>query len=210
MVFTPAAAGIRKSINVQESDRLASALEQELVTPRTGDKTGFDKAYKMIIGSNTAAKAILVYQYRGDLKSSARADGTSQPLSNIQGKSPGSEYVVIPMARAMDDPLINEDLTAIEGSVFLVKCTQLVFAAPAQGTGLVLGTPGQIKDPKDITGAGPAIANSDLYPEAVVAFAADFHMLPSKAPSFFSGGAFAAAFSKAKNPVFSRNLAVRR
>ena len=33
IVFAPAAAGIRKSINVQEADRLASTLEQELVTP---------------------------------------------------------------------------------------------------------------------------------------------------------------------------------
>ena len=38
IVFAPAAAGIRKSINVQEADRLASSLEQELVTLRTGDQ----------------------------------------------------------------------------------------------------------------------------------------------------------------------------
>ncbi len=51
VVFAPAADGIRKSINVQQADRMASALEQELVTlaqrlKTTADiKTGFDKAF---------------------------------------------------------------------------------------------------------------------------------------------------------------------
>src|SRR6186997_3210493 len=69
VVFTPAAEGIRKSINVQQADRLASALEQELVTLH--DKsypTGFDKSYEWIKDSDKAASALMVYQYRGQIQ----------------------------------------------------------------------------------------------------------------------------------------------
>jgi prepilin-type N-terminal cleavage/methylation domain-containing protein len=51
-VFGPATTGLRKAISVQEADRLAAALERELVTLRPGTssdyKTGFDKAYQWI------------------------------------------------------------------------------------------------------------------------------------------------------------------
>jgi hypothetical protein len=95
-------------------------------------------------------------------------------------------------------------VAAVEGSVYLVKCTQLIFSTTA-GEGLVLGTPGIIKDPK----AGASSASSDAYPEAVVAFSADFYQMPSKSGGYFSG-AFKAKFADFKNPMFSRNLAVRR
>ena len=56
IVFAPAAAGIKNSVNLQAADRLASTLEQELVTLRKGQKddddkefaTGFDKAFDWI------------------------------------------------------------------------------------------------------------------------------------------------------------------
>jgi prepilin-type N-terminal cleavage/methylation domain-containing protein len=213
VVFAPAAAGIRQSINVQQADRLASALEQELVTFRKGDEsglpnktnyTGFDKAFDWILDSSKNSDAILVYQYRGQL-SGYRADGTPEPETNVQNKLPGENYVVVPMARRKSDPRFNDDLKAIEGSVYLVKCTQLVFGSGSAG--LTLGKPGEIKDPK---GSGGAVDNADDYPEAVVAFAAEFHMLPSKAESYFNGAAFTKRFNEAKNPVFTRNLAVRR
>ena len=103
-VFAPAAAGIRKSLNVQEADRLASTLEQELVTLRSGTgsasiKTGFAKAFEWIRKSNTAGDAILVYQYRARLSKALRPDGTPEPEPIIKGKLPGKDYVLIPMVR---------------------------------------------------------------------------------------------------------------
>lgn len=209
VVFAPAAAGIRKSINVQEADRLASTIEQELVTARAGEtfKTGFEKAFSWIQGSNSATDAILVYQYRGRLGGTARNDGTPEPVPSIQGKLPGEDYVVMPMARRSSDTKFKDDLAAVEGGVYLVKCTQLVFSTAAGG-GLVLGTAGKIADPKGAAATG--VANADSYPEAVIAFSADFYTLSSKSPSFFSGAPFTTAFGKAKSPVFTRNLAVRR
>lgn len=209
IVFAPAAAGIRKAINVQEADRLASTLEQELVTLRTGDpeKTGFEKAYNRILNSNRAdspSDALLVYQYRGNPTSTPRPDGTLEPVATVSDKMPGKDYIVQTMVRRKNDSNFTTDLPAIEGGIYLVKCTQLVF----QGGELILGKPGEIVDPK---GAGGSGTGADGYPEAVIAFAADFYTLPAKAPGFFaSGGKFDTIFKNAKKPVFTRNLAVRR
>ena len=210
IVFAPAAAGIRKSISVQEADRLASTLEQELVTYRDGQsvsgsgKTGFAKAYAWIEKSNTEADSLLIYQYRGSL-TNVRSDGTPEPVVSIKNKVPGKDYVVQSMVRRKSDPNFNGpngDLAAVEGGVYLVKCTQLVF----EGGELKPGTAGTIKDPK---GTGTPATSADDYPEAVIAFSADFYTLPSKSPGYFSS-AFSKTFTAAKNPVFTRNLAVRR
>ena len=207
VVFTPAAEGIRKSINIQQADRLASTLEQELVTlraPEVGSlKTGFNKSFEWIKNSNNQANALLVYQYRGEVAGAARPDGTPRPVIGTSDKLPGKDYIVVPMVRRKSDRNFTDDLKAVEGAVYLVKCTQLVFNSGE----LRLGTPGTIKDPKD---GGVATATSDLYPEAVIAFAADFHQLPAKTEAYFSGTAFTTRFTNAKNPVFTRNLAVRR
>lgn len=203
IVFAPAAAGIRRAINVQEADRLASTLEQELVTLRTGEteKTGFEKAFNRIQKSNTEADALLVYQYRGSL-SQTRADGTPEPVATVNDKMPGKDYVVQTMVRRRSDSNFTADLPAVEGGVYLVKCTQLVF----DNGELKPGTAGTIRDPKP---SGGNAATADDYPEAVIAFSADFYTLPAKSASYFSSG-FSKSFLAAKNPVFTRNLAVRR
>jgi len=212
MVFAPAAAGIRKALNVQEADRLASTLEQELVTLRSGPssatmQTGFAKAFEWIRKSNTAEDAILVYQYRGKFSKPLRPDGTPEPELNIKDQLPGKDYVLQTMARRKSDPKFLEDLKAVEGGVYLVKCTQLVFSKGQ----LTPGTPGSIADPKGTGGTGGNVASADVYPEAVIAFSADFFALPARTASFFgSGGGFDKTFTAVKKPVFTRNLAVRR
>lgn len=214
IVFAPAAAGIKKSINAQEADRLASTLEQELVTSRGSDpKPGFNKAFEWLRDSNTsnADTALLVYQYRGSL-SSTRTDGTPEPVSDASGKRPGVDYSVISMVRRKSDTLFTADMTALEGGVYVAKCKQLVFDSSGQ---LIAGTAGQIKNPKpNSTPPDPAyqagpFANPDLYPEAVIAFSAEFYSVPGKRSGYFTS-AFATAFPNLKNPVFTRNLAVRR
>ena len=92
VVFAPAAEGIRKSINVQQADRLASALEQELSTIRgtnSGYTTGFDKSFEWIKDSNSVGTALLVYQYRADHAATPRADGTPAPHPQLRDKLPG-------------------------------------------------------------------------------------------------------------------------
>lgn len=210
VVFAPAAEGIRKSINVQQADRMASSLEQELVTLRVGEetadiKTGFSKSFDWIKKSNTATDALFAYQYRGKV-SVLRTDGTREPEPSLSGKTPGQDYVVVPMVRRRSDPKFLEDLEAIEGSVYLVKCTQLVFDITAKQ--LKAGTAGMIIDPKG-TAAAP-VATPDAYPEAVIAFTSEFYLMPAKSASYLTGTAFTTKFPTLKSPVFSRNLAVRR
>lgn len=223
VVFAPAADGIRKSIDIQQADRLASTLERELVTPRQGEKTfsvvqeplvfatGFEKAFFCIRNSAQDTAALLVYQYRGST-SSLREDKTPTPVESAQGIA-GTNYVVVPMVRRRSDPILNADLAAVEGAVYLVKCTQLVFDAGA----LTLSTtPEEIKNPKpNSTPPDPAYKSgpftlSNDYPEAVIAFSAEFHQLPSRSSDYISGKAFTDKFGNVKNPVFTRNLAVRR
>lgn len=205
IVFAPAAAGIRKAINVQEADRLASTVEQEMATLRKGvtEKTGFELAFNRIQKSNSANEALLVYQYRGSLNN-LRPDGTPEPVVNVRNSLPGEDYIVQTMLRSKSDALFKKDLEAVEGGVYLVKCTQLVFDK-AKGE-LKLGTPGKIEDPKN---PGTAANTSDDYPDAVIAFTAEFFNLPAKSAGYFDSG-FTNSFTKLKNPVFTRNLAVRR
>lgn len=225
VVFTPAAEGIRKSINVQQADRMASAVEQELVTLRKGEAsnvivTGFDKSFDWIRGSDTANTALMVYQYRGQIGGTPRTDGTPDPVVDLEGKLPGKDYTVIPVTRRKNDTNFTKDLKAIEGPVYLVKCTQLVFGAlpsPATGNGLIAGKLGEIKNPKPKPtpdtvppyDPGP-FTQAANYPEAVIAFSADFYQMPAKTDAYFNSAAFTSKFTTLKNPVFSRNLAVRR
>ncbi|MDP4624605.1 MAG: prepilin-type N-terminal cleavage/methylation domain-containing protein [Akkermansiaceae bacterium] len=212
-VFTPAVQGIRRSIDAQQADRLASTLEQELVTLRSGEEelpnitTGFDKAFDWIINGDDPSQAILVYQYRGST-SSMRDDGTPEPQVAIDGQ-PGDTYTVQTMARRLDDPLFYDDndgdIKAIEGRIFFVKPEQLVF------TGGQLTTDGAGKlQFLDSGGSLVEVTASDDYLDAVIAFSAEFHSVPSKSRAYLQGSSFETLFQNAKNPVFTRNLAVRR
>lgn len=220
VVFTPAADGIRKSINVQQADRLASTLENELVTLRDGEKvgdvkTGFDKAFDRISKSSaTAADGLVVYQYRAKKNSKRRTDGTPEPLGDDDNKNkvPGENYTVVSVMRKFMGDDFKKDLPAIEGSIYLVKCTQLVFT----GGELKPGKPGEIKNPAPEPStptipayqAGP-FTKADDFPDAVIAFTADFYMLPAKSQGYFDN-TLPTKFAGLNKPVFSRNLAVRR
>lgn len=211
-VFTPAAQGIRRSISSQQADRLSSTLTLELTTLRSGQPlaapatTGFEKAFEWLRNGNAPATAIFVYQYRGDPANIRTDDGTPMPVASIADKEPGIGYIVQSMARRVGDPKLADDLGAIEGSVFFVKPTQLIY----QGNQMVLGTPGTISYPD--AGAPVPAGTAAAYQDAVIAFSAEFHSVPSKAFAYLNNStSFQARFNDAnKRPVFTRNLAVRR
>ena len=209
-VFGPATSGLRRAISVQEADRLAAALERELVTVRPGSSsgtnysTGFDKAYEWIKSSPTKGTEIMLYQYRGD-PTQMRSDGTMEPFTRVGGVA-GKDFIVQPAVRQRDDEQLLEDLKALDGRIFSVKLTQLVFS----GGQLTRGTSGEITDPTpddgDPAGSG---SGSNSYPEAVIAFAAEFFIIPNSSPEYVKpDGKFNLATMT--KPVFTRNLAVRR
>lgn len=219
VVFAPAAEGIRKSISVQQADRLASTLEQELVNLRKGEEasgtivTGFDKAYKLIEGAmdkSKNAELIFVYQYRGDLKN-LRDDGTYKPYVNASEGRSGIDYIVVSMARRRiklgggPDDFLKEDLTALEGRVFVVKTKQLVFS----GGQLIESTKDKIEDPSPGEPLLTGTSASGKYPEAVISFSAEFYSLPTNSYNYVKTGGPLDP-TKLKNPIFTRSLAVLR
>lgn len=212
-VFAPAADGIRRAISAQEADRLAYTLEKELVTLRDGAgstsdyATGFEKAYEWIQDSNDSsgggAEPLLLYQYRGN-PNQIRQDGTMAPYKSGGDDVgvAGQDYVVQSMMRRRSDSQLREDLESLEGRVYLAKLTQLVFS----GGELQLGTPGTITDPTPGDGDTGG-SDAESYPEAVIAFAAEFYQVPNTAPDYIIQ-----TFepSEMRRPLFTRNLAVRR
>lgn len=209
-VFTPAAAGVRRAIAIQDADRLASALEQELTTLRQDDRTnnvttGFDKAFTWLQGAETPNTALLLYRYRGST-TSLRADGTPEPVKLVNQKLPGQDYVIQTILRRKNDTArLREELAALEGSIYVVRATQWI--QDANASALRPGTPGQIQDPQ----GGQVSASPSQYPAASISFAADFYVIPSKSYSFLESN-FQTFFPRIRNqkPMFSRNVAVRR
>lgn len=215
VVFAPAAAGIRKAINTQEASRLVTTVEQELVTIRGTQQvadypTGFDKAFDYIKNSsgNDGGLGLVVYKYRASL-SQIREDGTAEPVVETEGLIPGEDFVIQTMMRRKDDAALEEDIPAMEGAVYLVMCTQLILENNGGELAMEPGTPGEIKDPVP---PNSTVTTSDLYLHAVISFVADFHALPSRSEGFFANR-FESTYLRLKEegqPVFSRNLAVRR
>ena len=217
IVFAPAAKGIKDSINSKSAARLVNTLEQELVSLRgttqtTLYSTGFDKAFEFIKDSatNNPDNAILVYKYRASLSTNRSSDGTPSPVGSVDGLAPGEDYVVRNMMRRKGDSEFAVDIPAIEGPVYVVKCTQLVHNATGE---LVSGSAGQIFNGDDpLTTADESLQQaltSAEYNRAVIAFVADFYSLPARGTGFFDTQ-FDALFNELTRPSFSRNLAVRR
>jgi prepilin-type N-terminal cleavage/methylation domain-containing protein len=207
-VFGPATSGLRKAISIQEADRLSAALERELVTLRPGGnagayRTGFEKAYEWIKSAPDPGSAVLLYQYRGN-PSQLRPDGSMEPYIDNAGVA-GRDFIVQPAVRRRDDLLLLEDLAALDGRIFTVKLTQLVF----NGGELSRGTVGEIADPTPGDGDAAGGVGADGYPEAVIAFAAEFFIVPNSSTDYVKpGGRFDP--TKLTRPIFTRNLAVRR
>jgi prepilin-type N-terminal cleavage/methylation domain-containing protein len=206
-VFGPATTGLRKAISVQEADRLAAALERELVMLRPGGtedyKTGFDKAYEWIEKVSSGSETVMLYQYRGQ-PNSLRQDGTMEPYTAGGGVA-GKDFVVQPMVRKRTDPLLLEDLKSLDGRIFAAKLTQLEF----NGGQLKKREGGGINPDPNNTGESLGGTGSDAYVEAVIAFAAEFFIVPNSSVDYVKpGGKFNP--ENLTKPIFTRNLAVRR
>lgn len=215
IVFTPAAAGIRASINSEKSRRLVATLEQELVTLRGENQksefaTGFNKAFEYIkrSGGQSASPddALLVYKYRASL-SSTRTDGTPEPVDTVEDNIAGRDYVMQNMLRRKSDNQFLVDLPAVEGPIYLVKCTQLVLTIDDDEDMMTLGVPGEIYQ---MGPDAPVCPDAQSYEESVITFVADFYEIPTKSVSFFSSETFENIVKTEGKPLFTRNLSVRR
>ena len=206
-VFGPATSGIRRAISVQDADRLASALEHELATLREDEipefETSFEKAFDWISSSTSLSDAIILFNYRGD--PSQTLNGSLQPFTGSLG-TPGQDYLVQSAVRKLgDDSDLEEFLSAVEGRSFAVRMVQLVTSEdgsqePSTGGGIV-------------NLDGSSVSDADSYEEAAIAFQAEFYILPANnftylnGPLAQGGDDFSGTLG---NPIFTRNMAVRR
>lgn len=219
--FGPAVQGLRKAVSAKEANRLATTLESELSILRAGDEAGdyttaFEKAYEWIKKSGTSNKddIVLLYQYRG-LPGSQNDDGTLKPLELPRDKDldvPGQDYVLQSVVRRLSDDKTVKELApgVVEGRVFYVRMKQLIFK---NGELVLTDSPGDIIDP---TEPRDSTSNHEDYPEAVIAFQAEFYVLKSSIYAYVNR-AFTLDDANADGhpdatgkPVFTRNMAVRR
>jgi type II secretory pathway pseudopilin PulG len=205
-VFGPAARTIKKTLSTDEASRLQATLELELRTVREGRERRrfqgdpFQKAIDWIAQSEEQGQTVIIYKYRG-IPGQFRQDGTLEPADRSLAIA-GRDFIVQPMVRRISDPFFEEDLQAVEGRVFFVKLRQLVF----EGQGLrVTDQPGTIVDP-NVPGQDFA-QNPQAYPEAVIAFEAEYYSLPTTTFAYLSNAFDPNNFNR---PIFSRNLVVRR
>jgi len=212
--FGPAVQGIRKSMSAKEANRLATTLENELSVLRpdeagsSGYKTAFEKAFEWIEDSTNSTKGnddmVLIYQYRGDAES-PRDDGTLNPYTaNDADDLPGKGYVIQSVVRRLGDDEVDEELVpgVLEGRVFYARMTQLIFNDQGE---LIVSDNNQnkIREPRSPN----AVKNYEDYPEAVIAFQAEFYVMKSSLSAYIKNGFEP---DKRGKPVFTRNMAVRR
>ena len=203
VVFGPAIRGIDKSLSAKAADRLTNALELELSVLRNGETyaTTFDKSFLWIQQSGTKATAVLTYQYRGDIAVAPNDDGTLRPYTGAG--TPGNAYVLQTAVRRLNNPLIQDELDpgVLEGKVYYVKMTQLIYNATGE---MVLGTAGAIND---LQPPNTTRASSALYADTVIPFQARFYEVKPPLWSYIN-----ATWSVADvgNPVITKNMAVLR
>ncbi|MBK1831548.1 type II secretion system protein [Verrucomicrobiaceae bacterium R5-34] len=213
--FGPAVQGIRKSMSAKEANRLATTLENELSVLRpdeagtSGYDTAFEKAYDWIENSADLTPGndtmVLIYQYRGDPTATPNSDGTLQPFTTGTTEDlPGQDYVIQSVVRRLGDTKVDDELQpkVVEGRVFYVRMTQLVFNTDGELEVSTLAD-NKIADPRN---PGTAVEYEN-YPEAVVAFQAEFYVMKSSLVQYVRNGF---EIDKRGKPVFTRNMAVRR
>ena len=207
-VFGPATSSIRRAISVQDADRLASALEHELSTLRENETsdfdTSFEKAFEWIDSSGTLSDAVILFNYRGD--PAQITSGSLDPYNDDESLgSPGQDYIVQSAVRRLSSSTdLEEFLEAVEGRSFVVRMTQLV---ANENGGLEPSTSGIVNSD------GSTASDSDSFEEGVIAFQAEFYLLPANNSTYINGP-LAQGGSDFEdilgNPLFTRNMAVRR
>ena len=212
-IFGPASQSIQRALSAQEADRLQTALERELSILREESDgnfdSAFDKAFDWLLNSHDAGSAVLLYNYRGN-PNDIRRDGSLAPYTGKKGTS-GKDYILQPAVRrtgGSSSDQLQADLAQVEGRVYLVVMTQLVF----ENGGLAAGDPGQIVDPHNPTDAYDQARD---FPEAVIAYLADFYALKSNSFDYIERLDLKDSNGDGRPdvlglPLFSRNLAVRR
>jgi hypothetical protein len=87
----------------------------------------------------------------------------------------------------------------------MVKCIQLTYTGSRDELEAKPSSKGRITSP-DGSGGGSV----ENYPDAVIAFSAEFYSMPAKSMDYLKSTPFSEIFQSDANPIFRRNLAIRR
>lgn len=217
-VFFPATEGIRRSLSIQEADRLTSALEQGVsnftqnpqgnATQQVNGvsvKSGFEKAYALI----SSGKPLFVYSYRTANKE-RNADGTLKALiQNNQTDLGGLNYISVPVMRSLsiatDEPLMSDEFKALEGRVFIVKLVPMSLKS-----GVLTENANNDFTIKPMDGTAATGNTAADYPDAVITFAAKFYEIPTSDINYLKNTERLTKLMEKSSPIFTRNMAVRR
>jgi len=217
-VFGPAQKNIQRALSTKDASRMKDTLSNEMSILRSSDTaftSSFEKAFRMIESSHDKTSAVLMYQYRAN-PVDTDDDGILPAYDGVDGIQ-GRDYIIQTAVRTLgvDDTKIEAELQVVEGSVFVVRMTQLVRDPDSTATKLILSAWADaddvpiagITDPDD-PGVDNFITDPDLYPKAVIAFSAEFFKISANKFGFINSDNW--DFDKVGNALTEVNMAIRR
>lgn len=211
-VFGPAQQNITRALSSKDANRMKDALINEMSILRASDtsyNSSFDKAFKMLERSHDSRQAVLMYQYKAKPEDDDN-DGILPAFAGTGGIQ-GRDYIIQTAVRSVgvDDVKLQSELAAesVDGSVFVVRMTQLVRDPSSSDTNLIL-SPRDTSGITDPNNPGPDITAAENYPDAVIAFRAEFFRLKSNNFNYITSGAW--NFENIGNSVSEINMAIRR
>jgi len=239
-VFGPAATNVQRAVNAEEAERLSSGLEAEMNTLRSTDQnasgtaynTAFEKAFDWVaLDKENGSELILIYKYRADSTQASNAAGDSYIPAYVVNTDDFTkpdeikkQPIIIQSAiREITDAISSDQLDAVDGPIFAVQLTQLVYDAEGSlvepPDAITNYAAGAIYDPQNHTSFSQP-NNPDgpngIYPEAAIAFNAKFYLLQTNDPNYiatlsgFDEDSDPSLEETLGSPVFTRNFAIRR
>jgi type II secretory pathway pseudopilin PulG len=110
-LLVTAADSTRSNLAVDAASALSPSIAHELAS---GDR--FPQIYDALASSSPAPARLFTYSYRASPSNTRAADGS--PVPHPEPGTPGSDYLLVTALRLADDPLLEDDLTALDGPLF--------------------------------------------------------------------------------------------
>jgi hypothetical protein len=210
-VFGPAQKNIQRALSTKDASRMKDTLSNEMSILRSSDTaftSSFEKAFRMIESSHDKTSAVLMYQYRAN-PVDTDDDGILPAYDGVDGIQ-GRDYIIQTAVRTLgvDDTKIEAELQVVEGSVFVVRMTQLIKDTAASTAGKLVLTARSTSGITDPDNPGADITDPALYPKAVIAFSAEFFKISANKFGFINSDNW--DFDKVGNALTEVNMAIRR
>ncbi len=226
-VFGPATAAVQRGTSTDEAERLSESLNQSLQEYNVNDPTAtpagelspFEIAFQNLSNIQTATSiGFLVFDYQANpasLDGRQMAPVTEAPAGEILRANDTFTHQTIVFDQSQATALARNYLEAAKNQVFLVQIKQLVYSNDGElmesdSTGGLTGMRPDGGGGYTVYASSSMPGGTGIYPEAVIAYQANFYLLPSNDPLYISRLTAEVVAEKLGSPVFSRNMAVLR